>query len=252
MRLRRTVSIWTLMSIMAVPSSAALPVQARSSIIQGLQVTDPADTTFAVTFITTNEQTAVVRYGASPTRLTSTALDDRDLQAGHATRRSLVHRSTLSGLKYGTTYYFEPVVNGRVQGDASGRPFQQTTASLLAPRIPARIHGTVETAGRSLPPPGTVLLIGRWTNADGSTSLPVSVLNDTPNGKTRAGTYDIVPTLLTANGAAPFEVGVGATFHVMAEADEHGRLAGSNAVTARRGIHITIPPLILLKAPSGR
>lgn len=249
MPLRHMIGMCTLVSLLAASRPATQPVQARSSGIQRLEVTDLADTTFAVTFITPSEQTAVVRYGTSPTHLSLTALDDRDRQVGHAAHRSVVHRVTLSGLKYGTTYYFEPIANG---GDGSGRPFKQATPALQAPRIPVRIHGTVDMAAHAVPPPGTVLLIGQWINPNGGKSLPVSVLNDTPSGKPAAGTYDLVPTLLTANGARPFEVAAGATFHVTAEADDHGRLAGSSPVTVRKGLHITIPPLILLKAPSGR
>jgi hypothetical protein len=251
MRLRATGGFLALVSILAVSGLATAPAQARTPLVQGLQVTDLSDTTFAVVFTTTREQAAVIRYGTSPTHLTGTARDDRDL-SGRTMVRSVVHRVTLSGLKGGTNYYFEPVVAGTAQGNSSGRPFQQATAPLQAPRIPIRIHGTVETSRQAVPPPGTVLLIGQWTNPGGGKSRLVSVLNDAPNRKQRAGTYDMVPTLLTANGTGPFEVDDGATFRVSAEADDHGRLVGGGPATGREGIHITIPALIKLRAPAGR
>ncbi|HVA93055.1 MAG TPA: fibronectin type III domain-containing protein [Chloroflexota bacterium] len=238
--------------MMAASSLASAPAWARSTVIQGLQVTDLSDSAFAVTFTTMSERTAAVRYGTSPTHLTAIALDDRDLAAGarQPTHRSTIHRILLSRLTYGTTYYFEPVVEGTAQASNSGRPFRQETAPLNAPLVPTRVHGTVVTATRSIPAPGTVLLIGQWINPDGSKCWPVSVLNDPPMGTHAAATFDLVPTLLTASGSGSFTVSTGAVFRVVAAADDRGRLVTGSPVTARRGIHITIVPLLRLRAPA--
>ncbi|MGH2347404.1 MAG: hypothetical protein ACRDG4_19425, partial [Chloroflexota bacterium] len=82
MRFRHTVRLSILVGIVAASNLISAPVQARSMVVQGLQITDLADTTFAVTFTTASERNASVRYGTSPTRLNATALDDRDLAAG--------------------------------------------------------------------------------------------------------------------------------------------------------------------------
>jgi hypothetical protein len=252
-RFCRTIRLWLVVGVIAASVHASTPVQARSNVVQGLQVTDLADTVFAVTFTTSAERTATIRYGISPAHLSMIARDDRDAVAGtRSPVRSTVHRITLLNLTYSTTYYFEPVVDGVSQPSQAGRPFKQTTAPLQAPRVPVRIHGTVVTAARSTPASASVLLIGQWINPDGNKSGPVSVLSGTPNSNHTAATYDLVPTLLTADGAAPFMPRIDATFRVTALADDRGHLVMGGPVSARQGLHITLLPLLKLSAPSRR
>ncbi|MGH2344082.1 MAG: fibronectin type III domain-containing protein, partial [Chloroflexota bacterium] len=134
---------------------------ARSAGVGSPQVTDLSDTGFAVTFTSDDEHAAIVRYGTAASNLNLTVLDDRDTAAGvsQPTVRSTVHRFTLSGLDPGTTYYYEPVVDGIVQTDLFGQPSRQTTAPRLGMGIPSRMHGMVVTAANGIPAPGTVLLV---------------------------------------------------------------------------------------------
>lgn len=234
---------------MSLSSQAAPRKAARGGAgLINLRVTDLAGTTFAVTFATKNEVTAAVRYGTSATKLGLTARDDRDTAAGaaHAPLRSDVHRIRLFGLTPSTSYYYEPIVDGVAQTAAEGQPFKQATASTLNPGIPTRVYGTVITARKTVPAAGGVLVVGQWINLDGSASWPVSVFNGGPNRNRTASTFDLVSSLLTANGRGPFIPTDKSVFRLVVTADVQAHLVMAKPISVRRGVNITIAPLVTL------
>jgi hypothetical protein len=78
------------------------------------------------------------------------------------------------------------------------------------------------------------------------------VLSGAPSGGRGPAAYDLVPTLLTTNGRDPFTPDDSATFRVTALADDRGHLVAGGPVSARRGLHITLMPLLRLAAPPRR
>ena len=235
----------------APPFQAASRMGARSPGVGDPQVTDLSDTGFAVTLTSAAEHSAAVRYGTSGSNLNLTALDDRDVAANAAqpTVRGTVFRFTLPGLAAGTAYYYEPIVDGVAQTDLAGQPFQQTTAPRLGMEIPTRVHGTVVTT-YGVPPPGTVLLVGQWTNPDGSRSWPISVFNGAPAGNGGSSTYDLLPTLISAGGSGPFIPSPNAIFSVTGAGDAQAQLIEGGPVTSLKGANLTILPLLALSAPA--
>jgi len=249
--MRRWLAAAVLMAILlaAMPSArAAAGGRPSPSPVLNLQVTDLADVGFVVTFCTSSEQAGAVRYGTSQTHLTSLALDDRDVarRAARPTVRSTVHRVTLTGLRYNTTYYYEPVVDDVAIAAGPAGLLKQRTAPLLPIRPPVTVYGTVVFGSRAAPAPGSVLLEGYWSNLAGQRSWVVSALSGAPASNGVGAQYEFLPELLDASGGAPFSPGAGATFHVMGEADVHARLQSCGPVSSKLGLHLTVMPALHL------
>jgi len=199
--------------------------------VQAVTVTDLSGGGFAVTFTTSGPTTAWLAYGSSAGTLSSVAYDDRD-GGGPALTASSVHRITLSGLIAGQTYYFEPVVGGSVQAGPGGQPYSQAVP-VLAGQLPtpAQVIGTVVLSDSSQPLSGTVLLSGYWSNANGSQSAPLSVLNVTAFGQ--GYNYDFGTSIpLTQDGSAYFTLGAKSVFHVSGAGDQSGQLGSGGPVSA--------------------
>jgi hypothetical protein len=228
-------------------ASAALPTATPL-------VTDLTSTSFAVVFTTLTPQQAYVEWGTSPATMTNKAYDDRDTSTGPATILSTVHRFVLSSLSPNTTYYYSPMlVGGGVLNGSCGQAFQQRTAPLDEPLFPAQAQGTVQEADSTKPVSNTVLLLGVWTNADGSTSWPVSTFNSGAADQTGKNLFFFSSSLVTSDGTAPFSPDGRATFTVSAHADSPSQpvqLLSGTSQTGNQGSYVTTVPVITLAAPA--
>jgi hypothetical protein len=216
---------------------------------QSVTVSSVTAAGFAVSFTTSTAAIATLSFGTSPGTLGGTTYDDRD-GGGPAATRSTIHRFTLAGLTGGTTYYFEPVVNGSAQAALSCAPYQWAFHDLSGmPPFSKPVAGSVTLAGGAPPAARTVLITGYWTNSDGTQSAPVSVLSTAMS----SGGLDYLFTddAMTLAGDAYFPVTPGASvFHVEAAGDDAGLLELGGPVSVEVATPNTIVPPIVLSASS--
>ena len=236
-----------LVSGQAGPALGAARVQAdrpalSAPAVANLIVTDIYGAGFAVTFTTRLPVTGALVYGRSPRALTSKAYDERD-NGGRPPTRSTVHRVTVSGLSGGAKYYFEPVVSG-VPLPASGHvPYSQALPMIRSfPPMPRNASGRVLLQNGSLPLPGSVLIIARWRNTDGSQSSAVSVFDKAAGAEPR--NYDLLVGPVVNQAASdyyPITPG-NSVLVVVAEGDVREHLVVGGPVTVPLSPRVTLVP----------
>lgn len=110
---------------------------------QNVKITNITDTSFTVSYITSDSVAGIVSYGITPT-LGQTALDDRDQLTGSVASYN-VHHVTVRNLKASTKYYFS-ITSGQSIFLNNNEPFEITTGI------------TIQTPPTNQPPmTGTIL-----------------------------------------------------------------------------------------------
>ncbi len=109
---------------------------------QEVKITNIADTSFSVSFVTSGDVSGTVNFGEDSS-LGNIATDDRDQIAGK-TEQYKTHHITLRYLKPNIRYYFK-IISGDSTFDNNGEAYVVTTAPQLAPSTtPAQpVYGTV-------------------------------------------------------------------------------------------------------------
>ena len=115
------------------------------------RITNVADKSFSVSWVSQSAERGQVNYGISPDTLTHTAYDDR----GETTQDD-THHSTIAALNANTAYYFE-VVSGGVTYNDGGTLFEVTTGPSLAFTMPEMVNGQVFKANGTTPAEGTII-----------------------------------------------------------------------------------------------
>ncbi|HEY40239.1 MAG TPA: hypothetical protein G4O18_00065, partial [Dehalococcoidia bacterium] len=152
-----TASTWTYWGV---------PMSADYSATVDPQVTNVADKSFTVSWISQSAEQGLVNYGTSPDSLTNVAYDDRGQSTSDDT-----HHVSISGLTAETTYYYE-VVSGGTTYNNGGSPYQITTGPSLSFTMPEMINGTTNKTG------GTTAAEGAIVYAQIGTSQVLSSLVD--------------------------------------------------------------------------
>lgn len=112
---------------------------------QNVKITNITDTSFTVSYITSDLVAGIVSYGITPT-LGQTALDDRDQLTGSVASYN-VHHVTVRNLKANTKYYFS-ITSGQSVFLDNNEPFEITTGI------------TIQTPPTNQPPmTGTILAL---------------------------------------------------------------------------------------------
>jgi len=99
-----------------------------------VKLTNVADTSFSVSWVTERDATGFVKFGESSSSLGQTITDDRD-QATGQTNNFLAHHVTIKNLKPATKYYFKLGSQSRTY-DNSGKPYEILTGSSLTETKP--------------------------------------------------------------------------------------------------------------------
>jgi len=158
------------------------PTSAYSATVEP-RVSNVADKSFTVSWISQSAEQGQVNWGTDPAALDQTAEDDR----GAATLND-THHVTISGLTADTAYFFT-VASGGVTYDDGGTPFEVTTGPSLAFTMPEMVSGQVFKAD------GTTLAEGAivYAQIGTSSSQVLSGLTDA------SGTWalDIAPARAT-------------------------------------------------------
>ena len=115
------------------------------------RITNVADKSFSVSWISQNAEAGQVNWGTSPETLDHTTNDDRGPSTTDDT-----HHATVAGLAAETTYYFE-VVSGGVTYNNGGAPYEVTTGPSLTFTMPEMISGTVYKTNGVTPAAGTIV-----------------------------------------------------------------------------------------------
>ncbi|MDO8551531.1 MAG: fibronectin type III domain-containing protein [bacterium] len=110
-----------------------------------VKITNVADSSFAISWLTQKEVNGTVRIGESSS-LNQTFNDDRDQATGQSNLYS-THHITVKNLKPTTKYYFKIGSEGRLF-DNSGHPYELTTAVKPSDPLPASdiASGTIVTS----------------------------------------------------------------------------------------------------------
>lgn len=119
---------------------------------QEIKITNLADNSFTISFLTTAEVPGFIQYGTKES-LGETASDDRD-----QTNRS-THHITLKNLDPDTIIYYKINSGGKVF-DRAGKPFQQRTAPVTnqTPPLPKPVLGKISNEDKSIPKEAIVYL----------------------------------------------------------------------------------------------
>ena len=115
------------------------------------RITNVADKSFSVSWISQSAEQGQVNYGISPDTLTHTAYDDRGM-----TTQGNTHHITIAALNANTAYYFE-VVSGGVTYNDGGALFEVTTGPSLAFTMPEMVNGQVLKSNGTTPAEGTII-----------------------------------------------------------------------------------------------
>ncbi|MCL4353810.1 Ig-like domain-containing protein [Patescibacteria group bacterium] len=101
-----------------------------------VRITNLSDSSFSVSYSTTQRVTGVISFGVSRDNLKYTVLDDRDQQGGNVGLYNL-HHITLKDLKPSTTYYFS-ITSGKDTFLNNNAPFQVATGPSLSSVPPSQ------------------------------------------------------------------------------------------------------------------
>ena len=132
--------------VMLVRNRTGVDTEAEGSLTpRQVRITNVADTSFSVSWITDQVASGQIRYGTEANSLTKTAADERDQLSGD-TGSYEVHQVTLKNLTATTAYYFK-LESGGKQFDNNGKPFEVATGPTLGdPPAADPIYGTVLTS----------------------------------------------------------------------------------------------------------
>jgi|GEM_PF-1476033 len=123
------------------------------------RVTNVADKSFTVSWISQAAEQGRVVYGISPGTLDQTAHDQRGETAQNDT-----HHVTVSGLTAGATYYFKVLSGGATYG-SGGAPFEVTTGPSLAFTMPEMVSGQAFKADGTTPAEGAIVYVQIGTSS---------------------------------------------------------------------------------------
>jgi hypothetical protein len=125
-----------------------------------IKITNIAEDSFAVSWITDKETIGFVKFGSSANKLDQRVGDDRDQLSG-STKASKTHHVSLQHLKADSVHYFKlGSVSGRTfLFDDDGQPYQIKTAPVLGtPPAADTIFGTI-LAGEATPAEGAIVYV---------------------------------------------------------------------------------------------
>jgi hypothetical protein len=230
--------------VMVIDQESSFLPRARPEFIpQYVKLSNISDEGFSVSWVTEAPSVGFIKYGTSPSNLSSTNPDDRDQLTGDS-GEFLTHHITITGLDPATDYYFKLGSQGRQLYDNDGEAFRITTAPPLSPPAVDNISGTVFTPAQT-PAEGALVYInlpnatplsilvnsrGSWTanlatarvrtldqyaNYDQSTSkLEIIVRNDI------ADATDIITTTANSRPVPPIILGQSQDYTSTAPSDE--------------------------------
>lgn len=152
-------------------------------VISDIRISNVRDNSLTISWVTDVRAPGLVRYGVNPDQVTRVAFDDRDRASlselaggggGGSTPMFETHYVTLTGLRPGTTYYFE-VVSGASTANNDGAYFQATTGPALGLPASDTVYGQVFQADGAAPAEGAVVFAA-IQDGDGSGSSDRSAL----------------------------------------------------------------------------
>jgi len=146
-----------------------VPLSADYTAVVEPVVTNVADKSFSVSWISQDAEEGYVEYGTSPGTLDQTSEDDRGAGTVDDT-----HQVTITGLTADTTYHFV-VVSGGTIADSEGAAYQVTTGPGLAFNLPVVISGEVFLADGSTAAEGTIVYTRIGTD---SSQMLSALVND--------------------------------------------------------------------------
>ena len=109
-----------------------------------VKITNVTDSTFTVSFITSDVTTGFLKYGTAANSLRSQASDDRDQLTGNVGTYN-THHITVRGLQPQTTYYFTLGTGSDSAFDNNGQPYSITTGQRVNNTLAQTVYGTVMT-----------------------------------------------------------------------------------------------------------
>lgn len=126
-------------------TGAFSPRAAPETTPQKIKITNITDSSFTVSFLTTERTAGFVRYGTEARKLSSQISDDRDQLSGSIGEYQ-THHVTVRGLQPKTNYYFVLGTGNNAQFDNNGNPYEVETAQRKGnPSAAQTIYGTITT-----------------------------------------------------------------------------------------------------------
>ena len=161
---------------------------------KNIKATNISDTSFTVSFLTDEVTSGFVKYGTSPTTMTTQASDDRDQLAGNIGTYT-THHITIRGLQPQTTYFYTIGTGSIPKTDNNGQPFSTKTASKAGGSSLAQtIYGTVLDSG-SNPAEGSIVFVKITDTGELSTLVRSSGTWAIPLSQARTEDGSKVPTI---------------------------------------------------------
>ncbi len=175
---------------------------------QKIKVTNITDSSFTISFVTSDKTAGFVKYGEEENSTKSQASDDRDQLSGSVGEFN-VHHITVRGLQANTTYYYLLGTGSRNTFDNNGQAFKVTTTKRSgAPSAAKTAYGNVlnESGG---PAEGSVVYVtiegvGEMSSLvknSGSWAIPLSNAR-TSDGSGYATLTDDQTMLINVQGPA--------------------------------------------------
>jgi hypothetical protein len=107
-----------------------LPRASPETTPKSLKITNVTDTSFTVSWVTDSKTPGYLKYGTSPSNLSTTVTDDRDQISG-SVGLFMTHHVTIRSLTAQTTYYFKVGTGTSELYDDNGSPYQTKTGSAI-------------------------------------------------------------------------------------------------------------------------
>lgn len=151
---------------------------------QNVRITNVSDTSFTVSYTTTDKSLGSINYGANQ-NLGSSALDTRDAQTGDI-KNYKVHNINVTNLTPSTTYYFT-IISGQNTYLNSNQPFQVTTGIKLDTNLDEtrKIKGSVVLPSGGVPTEGIIYITSETSEVysslikqDGTYEIPLNQIRD--------------------------------------------------------------------------
>lgn len=151
-----------------------------------VKITNITDSSFTVSFLTTDITAGFLKYGTSANALKSQASDDRDQLTGNVGTYT-THHITVRGLQPNTSYFFTLGTGSTSSFDNNGQPYTiKTGAKVSGSSLAQTIYGTVLT-NASTPAEGSMVYItiensqelSALVRSSGTWAIPLAQLRST-------------------------------------------------------------------------
>lgn len=152
---------------------------------KSIKINNLSDSSFTVTYVTSNEAVGTLTMGKDPNNLNQVILDDRD-QLSQKINKYRAHSITANSLDPETTYYFT-ISSGSQTVTNNQKPYSVKTGSVVnqSPSSQVPLSGRVINPDGTIPSDGLVLIkinggqnLSTYLKPNGSYLLPLNTLRN--------------------------------------------------------------------------